>query len=96
MQVTRIELPDDFEYELWEDKGYFPDADVWIDGRRFRINFYSPGRLAHDIEALLRSDCAFAEENLVVVARVTRESLVKAVDWLSRGGRASMLRESPS
>ena len=84
-----IELPDGFDGYApeVEAKGWLPDVAVTFDGRRCRVTFYDPARLAQEIEANLSETGTFFESNVVVVARVTRAQIESAVATLVRLGR---------
>lgn len=73
----------------WEaemtDKGYLDDVTVrFEDGSRFRVSFIDPDRLKQDLQRETESGSPyFAEPGLIVVPRVTRESIRRAVGGLA-------------
>lgn len=96
MKTFSLIFPDDFDDYAWEvdAKGWFNDAVVEIDGERFRIAFYDIARLTQDIEDALSMNAAFFEKNIVVLRRVTRESIEQAIESLAAsGGFAQMKSE---
>ena len=91
----RVEFPGDFEDYAWEvkSKGWFQGAVAVIDGRRYRMMFYDPGRLSQDAEReLLRGVAFFFEPNLVVVSSVTREHMEAAVLAIVASGQHTDLK----
>lgn len=70
------------------DKGYLNEVVVRLDtGSKFLLNFIDPIRLAQDLQAEEESGSPFfAEPGLVVVPRVTRESVQRAVAGLAESG----------
>jgi hypothetical protein len=71
-----------------EQKGWCGIALVQLpNGARFKLFFYDPVRLAQDLEnGLARGAVCIAEPGLVVVPRVTREYMQKAVNQLFENG----------
>ncbi len=82
---VELRLPDDFDdYYAWEveEKGVFTRAIASCDGREVPITFYDPVRLAQDIEEEIRARGFFADRNVVVLERVTRENMRAAAERL--------------
>ena len=79
---------DDRRESEMTDKGYLNRVVVRVDtGSRFLLNFIDPVRLAQDLQAENESGSPFfAEPGLVVVPRVTRESIRRAVAGLAGSG----------
>jgi hypothetical protein len=86
-----IVFPPGFD-DRWEaemtDKGYLSHVVVHFeDGQRFLVNFIDPVRLSQDLQAETESGSPyFAEPGLIVVPRVTRDSIRTAVDGLKDEG----------
>jgi hypothetical protein len=82
----------------WEaemtDKGHLGDVTVrFEDGSRIRVNFVDPVRLGQDLHSEAESGSPyFAEPGLIVVPRVTKESIHRAVDGLACEGLFENLR----
>jgi hypothetical protein len=84
MSDSSLIFPDGFEQyarEL-ESKGYFSEARLEFQGRRYQLTFYDPARLGQDIEEVLQRGGIFFEPNLVVVPAVTRQNMEKAATQL--------------
>ena len=92
--VTRLDsysihFPEDYdergEWEV-ERKGWLQGVEVELAGEgRFPLFFYDPVRLAQDLEADGKQGRgALAEPGLVVIAEVTRASILSAVEELVR------------
>ncbi|PZF85182.1 hypothetical protein [Jiangella anatolica] len=76
-----LRLPADFGDYAWEveAKGWFP-ADVTApDGTTYRVTFYDPVRLRHDVEADLAAGRTVPIARLIVVERVTADHMARAV-----------------
>ena len=71
------------EWEV-EQKGFYDHAIVTLaDGSRYNLHFYDPARLAHELETEQRyGGVCVAEPGLVVIPRVTRCNMEKAVKYL--------------
>ena len=88
---AEIIYPPGFD-DRWEaettDKGYLRDVVVrFEDGSRFLVNFIDPVRLAQDLQCEEESGSPYiAEPGMIVVPRVTKESIRRAVEGLSREG----------
>ncbi|HEX8157809.1 MAG TPA: hypothetical protein VF526_10535 [Solirubrobacteraceae bacterium] len=88
MTRFQLRLPpyfDDYAAEI-EAKGYFADVIVEADGRQYRPVFYDPARLAQEIRDELDREGVFAEDDLVIVDAVTRETIEAAVAKLAGKG----------
>lgn len=85
----KLELPDDFDDYAWEveSKGWFSAATALFGGRRFKLVFYDPTRLAQDIEAELDEGVVFLERNLLVVKSVDRNNMDKAIEFIAKTGK---------
>ena len=89
MKNYSLELPPDFEeyeYEVTA-KGWFPDASIEFDGKRYRINIYDAVRLKQEVQDELDNSGMFLEPNLLVLPAVTREQMELAVERLVESGR---------
>lgn len=70
-----------------EKKGIWTAHVVLADGRRFRVTFYDPARLAQDLESYQSLDQAYvAEPGMIVVPEVTRERMTAAIRQLADEG----------
>src|SRR6266545_3044392 len=93
-----IEFPEGFNDFAWEveSKGWLQGAIVVIAGRRYRVIFYDPTRLAQDIESELEESAVFLERNLIVVSSLTRAHMEAAIEVVARTGRyMDMIPEEP-
>ena len=92
-----IELPEYFDtyvVEL-EAKGYFSDVAVLFAGRRYRITFYDPIRLQQEIvDQLSSGKPEFHEPNLVVVSKIRRDEIERAVFKLADLGFVGFSEDS--
>ena len=81
------------EWEI-EQKGWFEHGLVHMpDGSSVHVSFWSPGRLAHDLEADLKSGkTCLAEPGMIVVPKVTVENMKAAVEELYQSGYFDRLR----
>jgi hypothetical protein len=90
MKKHSLDFPegfDDYASEV-ESKGWFGEARLSFQGKRYRLNFYDPVRLGQEIEAEIRRGRLFFEPNLLVIHSVTRSSMESAVvTLLGLGGR---------
>lgn len=60
-------------------KGWLGDVFVELDsGKRHRVCFYDPVRLAQDLEEIKLGKAAVLEPGLIVVPQVTKENIEKA------------------
>lgn len=89
-----LEFPPGFEDYEWEvtAKGWLPGVVAVIGGRRYTLTVYDPARLAQDVEDALKGGRVFLERNLVVIASVTRESIVSAVQEIVQTNRLGDLQ----
>ncbi|MBN9680904.1 MULTISPECIES: hypothetical protein [unclassified Corallococcus] len=89
-----LEFPPGFDDYAWEveAKGWLPGVVAVIQGRRYTLTVYDPARLSQDVEDALKSGKVFLERNLVVVASVTRERIVSAIQEIVQTGRVGDLR----
>ncbi|CAM4095574.1 hypothetical protein [Corallococcus exiguus] len=89
-----LEFPPGFEDYAWEveAKGWLPGVVAVIHGRRYTLTVYDPARLTQGVDEALKGGRAFLERNLVVVASVTRERIVSAIQEIFQTGRVSDLR----
>lgn len=92
-------LPDDFDAfapEI-EAKGWYPEAVVVFDGRRFVLNVYDPIRLAQDVAAEIANGGFFFEPNLIVMPTVTRDAIERAMRTIvSRGQLKNFVATDPA
>ncbi|MFI1169862.1 hypothetical protein ACH4UM_41610 [Streptomyces sp. NPDC020801] len=82
-----LQLPDylsGYEVET-EAKGYLVGVKVVSSGATFELAVYDVVRLAQEVADEVQSDGYFTVANLVVVPRVTRAEITRAVERLSRG-----------
>lgn len=81
-----VHLPDwfdgQFEAEL-PSKGLFEHLIIRVGDASYRPRFYDPSRLAQECGDELTRASHFAEPNLVVVPRVSRDRMLKAVEDLA-------------
>jgi len=93
MKEHSLNFPQEYEeYEKEvESKGWFGDATLTYLGRRYRLNFYDPIRLAQEIESETQSGRIFFEPNLVIVRSVTRPDMESAVTQLIERGSVTSL-----
>ena len=82
-----VELNEQTAFEI-EQKGWFEHARVrFPDGREISVCFWDPIRLAQDLDfAVKRGATCFAEHGLIVVPKVTIQSMHNAVRELGRRG----------
>jgi hypothetical protein len=76
-----IDFGDSFAQYEWETeaKGWF-DARVRVGQSEVMISFYDPVRLAQEIQDALDHSGLFFERNVVVIPKVNRENMEKAMD----------------
>lgn len=86
-------LPEDFADYKWqaEVKGWFSGVTMIVSGKRYRLNFYDPVRLAQEIESELERGDIFFEPNLVVVKSVTGSNMERAARQLAESDRVKFL-----
>jgi hypothetical protein len=93
MREYEIEFPERFDEFAWEAeaKGWLQVV-VTIDGRRYKVTFYEPTRLAQDIERELQNRSFYLESNVLVIPSVTRAHIQKAVEAVVRvGGHVELI-----
>ena len=83
-----LRLPDYLDgYELeTEAKGYLTEARISAGGAVYTLTVYDPVRLSQDTEAEVPAHGYMAVANLLVVPKVTREEIAKAVRLLADSG----------
>lgn len=88
MKEYKLNWPDDFEDSAWEieSKGWFAGLEVVIDGKTLRPVFYDPVRLSQDINGEISSAGFFFEPFLIVIQKVTRDTIERAVTDLVKSG----------
>jgi hypothetical protein len=76
-----IDFGDGFAQYEWETeaKGWF-DGRVKVGGSEVTISFYDPIRLAQEVQDALDQAGLFFEKNVVVIPKVNRENMEKAVE----------------
>ena len=76
-----IDFGDEFAQYEWETeaKGWF-DARVKVGGLEVSISFYDPVRLAQEVKDALDQAGLFFEKNVVVIPKVNRENMEKAME----------------
>ncbi|NPC48952.1 hypothetical protein D7X99_25595 [Corallococcus sp. AB032C] len=92
-----LEIPPGFEDYAWEveAKGWLSGVVAVIQGRRYTLTVYDPARLTQDVEDALKGGRVFLERNLVVVASITRDRIVSAIQEIVQAGRVGDLRPDP-
>lgn len=83
-----VEFPDHMDDRAWQEaawKGWFPSADIRLhDGTAYTCTFYSPVRLAQDVQHEFDSgQTYFCEPNTVVIPEVTEEGIRAAIKGLA-------------
>ena len=88
MTDFKIEFPPGYEDYAWEveSKGWLQGVRATIAGRRYRLTFYEPTRLAQDLRDELARSTVFFEQNLLVVPATTRDCMTAAIADLARTG----------
>jgi hypothetical protein len=76
-----LEFPEGFGECAWEvqAKGWFGEARLCFQGKRYRMNFYDPVRLGQEIDSAIQRSGLFFEPNLLVVQSLTRSNMEAAV-----------------
>src|SRR5262249_2127666 len=92
----KVHLHADFDERAeWEmsARGYLSHATVELAaGQRYPVCFYDPVRLRQDVEMGAKSgEPCVAEPGLIVVPQVTREEIIRAVEYLADTGYFSHL-----
>lgn len=96
MKGHSLDLPQGYEEYASEveSKGWFSDAKLAYSGRRYRLSFYDPVRLAQEIDSEIQRGGIFFETNLVVIRSVTRPNMENAVTQLiERGDVPSLIAD---
>lgn len=96
MKGYSLDLPQGYEEYASEveSKGWFSDATLAYSGRRYRLSFYDPVRLAQEIDSKMQRGRVFFETNLMVIRSVTRPNMENAVTQLvERGDVPSLITE---
>lgn len=95
MSDIKVEFPsyydDLYAWEV-EAKGWLQGVAFTTDGRRYSVTFYDPVTLAQDSAEEVAGGGVFLEPNLIVIAAVTRENIVAAIDAIVRTGQHAELR----
>jgi hypothetical protein len=88
MESHTIRFPDDIHDRPGEieAKGYLGAVQIIAGSAVYELEFYDEVRLAQAIADDLRSHGFFSGRGIVVVPRVTREAIERAVACLSRRG----------
>jgi hypothetical protein len=86
---------DDFVPDL-KAKGWYGDAVLVVSGRKYRLCFYDPVRLAQEIQSEFERGVEFFEPNLVVIPAVTRQEMLLAAGRLASSKRLDQLLEERS
>ncbi|MEU4220638.1 hypothetical protein [Actinoplanes sp. NPDC026623] len=74
---------DDFDWAMTETKGWIEITVQWA-GRRKRVTFYDPARLAQEVQSAVAQPGYFAESAVVVLPAVTREAIEAVVAQLAQ------------
>ena len=91
LSTCLVHFPEDFdergEWEV-ERKGWLQGVQVELtNGNSYPLFFYDPIRLSQDLEADAKQGrTAIAEPGMVIVAEVTRECILRAVETLISEG----------
>ena len=76
-----------------ESKGLFMDVTVEVNEQRFRLTFYDIVRLKQDYESAAENNASyFLEANLVVIAKVTKELMLKAISDIYHDNGFNLMR----
>jgi hypothetical protein len=88
-----LNWPNDFQDYAWEieSKGWFAGLEIILDGKALKPIFCDAARLSQDVAGELSSSGFFFEPCLVVVERVSRESIEDAIKNLARTGALARL-----
>lgn len=84
----RVEFPEylaDHEFET-EARGYLPGVRVLTDAETFELTVHDPMRLTQDIATEITVTGHIAFGNLLVVPKVTRDEVTRAVGELAKEG----------
>ncbi|MGY5129798.1 hypothetical protein [Streptomyces nigrescens] len=88
-----LQFPDylaGYEFET-EAKGYLVGVRVVAPEATYELTVYDVARLEEEVAEEVQSDGSFAVANLVVVPRVTRVDIARAVERLSRSDFAGLM-----
>jgi hypothetical protein len=91
-----LQFPDylsGYEVET-EAKGYLVGVIVRTPGATYELTVYDVVRLGQDVAEEVQSDECFVVANLLVVPRVTRVDISRAVALLSRNGFKGLVSRS--
>lgn len=93
MSIYSFSLPGDFSDYEWEvvAKGCFSGTLMTVAGKQYRLNFYDAVRLRQEIESEFENGRVFFESNLVIVRKVTKEEMERAVEQLVQSGLVASL-----
>lgn len=82
-------FPPHYEEYAWEaeTKGWLRGTVAVFKGRKYRIEFYDPTRLAQDIASELSHKRVFLERNLLVIPAVTRANIEAAIADIAKTRR---------
>jgi hypothetical protein len=96
----QIQFPDEFsdndlmQFEV-EAKGYLMGVSIIFEGYiSYNLAFYDSARLKQDIEEELQRSGYFFKSNLIVVPKVTRDCMQKAIDDLFASGEFKWLKHT--
>jgi hypothetical protein len=83
-----IEYPEGYDGFAWEHevKGWIGGIVLFYDGKKFKLNFYSPERLAQEVSDELDASAVFYEPNLLVIPEVNARQIEIAVHHLIKTG----------
>lgn len=94
----RLEFPAylaGYEFET-EAKGYLPGVRISTEGATFELTVHDPVRLTQDIATELTVGGFAAFANLLVVPKVTRDEVARAVRELAKAGFRGLKPELPA
>ena len=84
MSAFDLKIPDDFADYQWEveAKGFFGNVELIFEDNSFYISFYDHVRLMQEINDELSSNGLFFENNLIILEKVTKASMVESIEKL--------------
>ena len=94
MDFYIIKWPDGFDDYAWEiqSKGWFNGLEILVNGRIIKLTFYDGVRLLQDInEEIGGSGYYCPESSLIVLEKVCRELMEKAIAELAKSGRLQQM-----
>jgi hypothetical protein len=93
MKEYTLKWPDNFNDYSWEIeyKGWFEGLEIVVDGKTLRPAFYDPVRLSQEIAGEISSAGFFCEPFLIIIQRVTRETIESVVADLAKSGELERL-----